>query len=57
MQQQGQNVRARRVQLLRLDAILFGSRLAEHHRIDGFEMRRVCGQRQVNPVVVKLAVG
>ena len=37
--------------------ILLGARLAEHHRIDDLQMRRVGGQRQVHLVAVELAVG
>ncbi len=37
--------------------VLLGAHLAEHHRIDDLEMRRVGGQRQVDAVVVELAVG
>src|SRR5882724_7292880 len=36
--------------------VLLGAHLAEHHRIDDFEVRRVGGQRQMDPVVVELAV-
>ncbi len=36
--------------------VLLGARLAEHHRIDDFQMRRVGGQRQVHLVAVELAV-
>ena len=37
--------------------VLLGAHLAEHDRIDDFEMRRVRGQRQMDPVAVELAVG
>jgi hypothetical protein len=37
--------------------VLLGARLAQHHRIDDLEMRRVGGQRQVHLVAVELAVG
>ena len=37
--------------------VLLGAHLAEHDGIDDFEMRRVGGQRQMDPVVVELAVG
>jgi hypothetical protein len=40
-----------------LALVLLGARLAQHHRIDDFEMRRVGGQRQVHLVAVELAVG
>ena len=36
--------------------VLLGANLAEHDRIDDLEMRRVCGQRQVDAVAVELAV-
>ena len=36
--------------------VLLGARLAEHHRIDDLEVRRVGGQRQVDLVAVELAV-
>ena len=36
--------------------VLLGAHLAEHHGIDDFQMRRVGGQRQMDPVVVELAV-
>ena len=37
--------------------VLLGAHLAEHDGIDDFEMRRVGGQRQMDPVAVELAVG
>ena len=37
--------------------VLFGAHLAERHRVDNFEMRRVWRQRQVHLVAVKLAIG
>ena len=37
--------------------ILLGANLAEHHRIDDLEMRRIGGERQVDVVVVESAVG
>ena len=37
--------------------VLLGAHLAEHDGIDDFEMRRVRGQRQMDLVVVELAVG
>ena len=40
----------------RAELILLGAHLAEHHRIDDFQMRRIGGERQVNVVVVELAV-
>jgi hypothetical protein len=36
--------------------ILLGAHLAEHHRIDDFEVRRVRGERQMHMVAVELAV-
>ena len=36
--------------------ILLGAHLAEHDRIDDFEMRGIGGQRQMNFVVVELAI-
>ncbi len=36
--------------------VLLGARLAEHHRIDDFQMRRIGGQRQVHPVAIEFAV-
>ncbi len=36
--------------------VLLGAHLAEHHGIDDFEMRRIGGQRQMDLVVVELAV-
>ncbi len=36
--------------------ILLGAHFAEHHGIDDLQMRRVSGQRQMDPVVVELAV-
>ena len=40
-----------------VELILLGAHLAQHHRIDDLEMRRVGGERQVDAVVVELAVG
>ena len=37
--------------------VLLGAHLAEHHRVDDLEMRRVGGERQVHLVAVELAVG
>ena len=37
--------------------ILLGADLAEHHRIDDLEMRRVGGERQMHLIAVELAVG
>ena len=51
-QRQNGGALVRRIAVL----ILLGARLAEHHRIDDLEMRRIRGQRQVDPVVVELAV-
>ena len=36
--------------------VLLGAHLAEHHRIDDLEMRRVGGERQMHLVAVELAV-
>ena len=36
--------------------VLLGAHLAEHHRIDDLEMRRVRGERQMHLVAVELAV-
>ncbi len=36
---------------------LLGARLAQHHRVDGFEVRGVRGERQVDAVAVEGAVG
>ena len=54
MDQQRHHGRAiiRRAALL----ILFCAHLAEHHRIDDLEMRRISGERQVDVVVVERAV-
>ena len=38
------------------ELILLGAHLAEHHRIDDFEMRRIGGERQMHLVAVELAV-
>ena len=38
------------------ELILLGAHLAEHHRIDDFQMRRIGGERQMHLVVVELAV-
>jgi hypothetical protein len=37
--------------------VLLGAHLAEHHRIDDLQMRRVGRQRQMHLVAVELAVG
>ena len=37
--------------------VLLGARLAERHRIDDFQMRRIGGERQMHLVAVELAVG
>ena len=37
--------------------VLLGAHLAEHHRIDDLEVRRIGGERQMHPVAVELAVG
>ncbi len=36
--------------------ILLGAHLAERHRIDDFQMRRIGGERQMHAVAVELAV-
>ena len=46
------NAHVRRIAVL----VLLGAHLAEHDGIDDFQMRRVGGQRQMDPVVVELAV-
>jgi hypothetical protein len=38
------------------DHVLLGARLAHHHRVDDFQVRRVGGQRHVHLVAVELAV-
>ena len=38
------------------EMILLGAHLAEHHRIDDFQMRRIGGERQMHFVGVELAV-
>ena len=40
----------------RVVLVLLGARLAERHRIDDFQMRRIGGERQVHLVAVELAV-
>ncbi len=52
--QQRQDVRAGRSTSSQL--ILLGAHLAEHDRIDDFEMRRIGGQRQMHLVAVEFAV-
>ena len=37
--------------------MLLGARLAQHHRIDDFQMRGIGGQRQMHLVAVEFAVG
>ena len=37
--------------------VLFCAHLAQHHRVDYFEMRRICGQRQMHIITVKRPVG
>ena len=39
------------------ELILLGAHLAQHHRIDDFEMRRIGGERKMNAVAVKFAIG
>ena len=51
-QRQHRDALVRRIAML----ILLGADLAEHHGIDDLQMRRVGGQRQMDPVVVELAV-
>ena len=41
----------------RAELVLLGAGLAEHHRIDDFKMRRVGREREMNPVIVELAIG
>jgi len=41
---------------LRAVLVLLGAHLAERHRIDDLEMRRIGGERQVHLVAVELAV-
>jgi hypothetical protein len=36
--------------------VLLGAHLAEHHRIDDFQMRGIGGERQMHLVAVELAV-
>jgi hypothetical protein len=38
------------------ELILLGAHLAEHHRIDDFQMRRIGGERQMHLIGVELAV-
>ena len=51
-QRQHRDALVRRIAIL----VLLGAHLAEHHGIDDFEMRRVGGQRQMDLVVVELAI-
>ena len=51
-QRQHRDALVRRIAVL----VLLGAHLAEHHGIDDFEMRGVGGQRQMDLVVVELAV-
>ena len=51
-QRQHRNALVRRIAML----VLLGAHLAEHHGIDDLQMRRIGGQRQMDPVVVELAV-
>ena len=37
--------------------VLLCTHLAQHHRVDDFEMRRICGQRQMHIIAVKCPVG
>ena len=37
--------------------ILLGAYLAQHHRIDDFEMRWICREREMHTVAVELAIG
>ena len=39
------------------ELILLGAHLAQHHRIDDFEMRRIGGERKMHAVAVELAIG
>ena len=38
------------------ELILLGAHLAEHHRIDDFQMRRIGGERQMHLVLIELAI-
>ena len=51
-QRQHRDALVRRIAML----VLLGAHLAEHHGIDDLQMRRVGGQRQMDAVVVELAV-
>ena len=37
--------------------VLLGAHLAEHDGIDDLKMRRISGQRKMNPVAVEVAIG
>ena len=38
------------------ELVLLGAHLAEHHRIDDFQMRRIGGERQMHRVVIEFTV-
>ena len=40
-----------------LELVLLGARLAQYHRINGFQMRRVRRQRQMHLIAIKFAIG
>ncbi len=54
--QERQHVAAARAGVLAQGERLLGARLADHHRVDDLQVRRVGGQRQVDAVAVELAV-
>jgi hypothetical protein len=56
VQQQRDHLGAAAVGLLQPVHGLLGARLAQHHRVDDLEVRRVGGQRQVHRLAVELAV-
>ena len=39
------------------ELVLLGAHLAQHDRVDDFEMRRIGGERQMHAVAVELAIG
>ena len=41
----------------RMMLILLGAHFAERDRVDDFQMRWICSQRQMNFVVVELSIG
>ena len=52
MQQDWHDLNALRITQL----ILFRANLTQNNRVDGFKMRWVCGQRQVDRIAIKLTV-